>query len=340
MKLQFLAGFLSMGLALSALACGGTEVDVGEFEGYGRGMPGSGLPEGGEILMERVALSPTVAGAEEPVVQQWFYGFQYGGDFMGGVPAGDVDAGGCFPFVSDGEFDASLFPVHDLPVEADDYVDWGDSVQLSGPDGLDVEVPKVVAPAEGIPDNRPSPIRNHREGTWIYGGPSWQLTSEFADHEIVAGGEYTLSINGGEQDITWHFPPQYDFPFNSGVDDVTIPADIGDEGWDVSWESLPNPNTPQTRDHTFPFVALAQFPAEGDRGPTPMYLCVTPSAGPDDGVVVSKEIVDSLPDMGIFQAGRLTHYMEAVTDNDGVERRIDVFSIECSISVFAKEAAE
>ena len=335
MRVQSLANFLFLALAAAAAGCGGTEVDAGSFEGYGRGMPGSGLPEGGEILMERVQISPGASGSDSPVLQNWFYGFQYGGSFQGGIPAGDIDVGGCFPFLRP-DFDESLFPVQDIPVEAEDYVDWGDSVRLTGPDGLDVEVPKVIAPAGGMNDNRPSPVRNHREGTWIYGGPTWQLDSAYADHVIQPGEDYSLSINGGEDEITWTFPPAYDFPFNSGIDDITIPADIPESGWEVPCESIPNPDTPQTREHTFPFLALARFPEEGDFGPTPMYLCVPPSAGPDGGVTVSKEIVDSLPAQGIFQAGRLTHYMDKLVDNDGNERRIDVFSIYCSISVFTK----
>ena len=66
-----------------AAGCGGESVDVTEFDGYGRGMPGSGLAEGGEILMEKLHLSPGAWGGETSALFNWFHGFQYGGDDIG-----------------------------------------------------------------------------------------------------------------------------------------------------------------------------------------------------------------------------------------------------------------
>jgi len=312
-----------------AAACGGDEVDATEFEGYGREMPGSGLPEGGEILMEKVYISRGASGAPQPVLQNWFYGFQYGGAFQGATSGPDGDNGGCFELQH-----PTSFPVHDIPSTEPDYVDWGANIRLQGPGGLDLQVPKVVAPAAGLSDNRPSPVRHHREGTWIYGGPTWQLASDYTDHEIQPGGDYSVTI--GDKTITYKFAPEYDFPLNMGRDDVTIPADVPATGWEVEWEDIPNPNTPHGKGHSFAFLALAKFPADGERGPTPTHLCTTPALE-DGGVVVPKSVVDSIPDMGIIQAGRLTHWMDTMTDNDGEERRLDVFTIYCSISVYTKE---
>jgi hypothetical protein len=195
-------------------------------------------------------------------------------------------------------------------------------------------VPKNVAPAAGLNDNRPSPVRHHREGKWIYGGPTWQLTSGYADHEIQPGGEYSVTI--GDKTISYVFAPEYEFPLNMGIADITIPAEVPDTGWEVTWEDVPIPNTPHGKEHSFPFFAFARPPAEGERGPTPSHICTTP-AKDDGGIVVPKAVYDSIPDVGIAQAGRLTHWMEKMTDNDGNERRLDVFTIYCAISIYQKE---
>src|SRR5690606_26890193 len=121
----------------------------------------------------------------------------------------------------------------------------------------------------------------------------------------------------------------YEFPLGGkvGVEDVTIPATAPEGGFEITWEALENPNTLHSRTHDFAFVAFARFPEEGERQPSALYVCNVDSAPEIDGsVTLTKEQLDSLPEVGIIQAGRLTHYMEEV---DG--KRFDMFAIWCAI---------
>lgn len=311
-------------LALAAVGCGGTDIE--EFGGYGTDMPGSGLADGGEVLLEKIFMSPGLHGGEAGVVNT-FYAFQYGGAFEG---ATDYPAPGeCHLFDH-----PNTFPLHDIPAGPEDYVDWGADISLTGPGlGSALTVPKVIAPAGGLIDNRPSPIRNHREGTWIYGGLEWQ-SQNFQQFDIQEG-EYTVDLNLDSGPLTFNFPPAYDRALDIGTVDIEIPRTAPEGGLEITWEAIPNPDTPHSRLHTFAFFAFAQFPEAGDLGPTPLVLCQPPDTE-DGSLVIPQEILDVLPDMGIAQTGRLSHYMEKLTDNDGVDRRFDLFSIYCSVSVYTK----
>lgn len=313
------------GLACLVLAgCGGE--DITEFEGYGTAMPGSGLEvEGGEALLEKVFLSPGMTGGQAVEVN-WFYSFAFDGGFDG-AESGPAP-GECY------EFDhPTSFPVHDIPAETE-YVDLGDAITLSGPGvpGGSIDVEKVVTEGEEPRiDNRPSPIRSHDEGNWIYGGPRWQ-DGDFQNVDLQEG---YYEIDFGDEQRELYFPPAYDFALNAGREDVVLP-EPGDDGLELTWEEIPNPDSAHGHEHSFVFVNFAAFPdeEEGDLGPTPLYMC-QPDDTEDGQIVIPNEVIEDLPDEGIFQTGRLTHYFDTL---DG-ERRFDLFAIYCAISAYEKEGA-
>lgn len=330
---RILSGSLFTISTLSAAlvaACGGEEIDVTEWEGYGGGIPGANLPEGGEMLIERISISPAASGTEAGVVLNTFHAFQYGGSFMGAqvFPA----PGTCHKMQH-----PINFPVHDIPDTAD-YVDWGESIVLNGPGmGSGVTIPKVIADGTApLTDNRPSPVRNHKEGNWIYGGPTWQGDA-FQGVTIEPGGTYNLDINV-DRTLEFQYPPEFAFAENAGREEVIVP--VGGD-WDLTWEAKQNPNTPHDRGHSFVFVAFAQFPGEGDLGPTPLYLRQPPedATGSVDGsFTIPQSVIDDIPEAGIFQTGRFSHWMEILKDDSGADRKLDLFAIECSVSTYSKAA--
>jgi hypothetical protein len=225
-------------------------------------------------------------------------------------------------------------PIVDIGDDAE-YVDWGDSIQLTGPD-IDLAMPKHVAAADDehpLVDIRPSPTRHHAVGNWIYGGPGWQ-EMELQPIDITPDADYNVNLDG--TDYPFHFPPAYDFPLNAGVDEVVVPKTAPEGGWEVNWERIENPDGEEhTHETSFVFFAFAAFPGEGDLGPTPQYLC-QPLLENDGTMIVPQEVIDDIPDACIFQSGRLTHWMNDVEMN-GEHRRWDQFAIFCSISSYSKE---
>ena len=59
-----------------------------------------------------------------------------------------------------------------------------------------------------------------------------------------------------------------------------------------------------------------------------MFICQPPE-GVDGQIIIPQSVLDQVPDMGIIQNGRLSHYMEKLTANDGEDRRFDLFTIYC-----------
>lgn len=315
------------------VGCGGT--DIAEFEGYGTGMPGSGLPVTGEVLMEKIFISPNLNMGTAGSINTFQFVY-YNSDF-GASEAEQPPPGGCLE-LQHNPSGVDNYPMNDLAADTE-FFDVGDEITVSGP-GISgtLAVPKVVAGVDGMTDNRAgNPQRVIEEGGFIYGGPGWQFGPDgFQDAELQEG-VYTANLGPDIGDRTFNFAPEYDFPLNAGFEDVTIPATAPSGGLEITWEAIPNPNTPHSRTHTFTFITFIQFPnmEAGDRGPTALWLC-TPEDTADGSVFVSQEILDSLPDQGVFNAGRATHYMDIVEDPNGEDKRLDLYTVYCSISMYTK----
>jgi hypothetical protein len=237
----------ALGALIAAFAISGCSGDGNSpFGGYGQGMPGSGLPNGGEVLLQNVHYSAAVFGIGEPVIANLFHAYQVTG-FTDAIDT--PPQGGCFAFEH-----PDTFPVNDIPAGAR-YVDWGNEIRLTGP-GVDKIVPKVTAPLEGMVDNRPSPVRLHREGGFIYGGPTWQ-GANFQDIDLQPGATFSVALDTAE--LTFNMPPEYEFALDIGTAEIEIPADVG-AGLEVTWEALPNPDTPHSHTHSFVFVNFVALP--------------------------------------------------------------------------------
>jgi hypothetical protein len=320
---------VGMCLAPLATACGDDGKSISEFEGYGLGMPGSALAEGGEALLEKMYLSPAITGGDAILINQ-FHAYHYTGSYMGATmfPAFD----GCFEY----DNDPVRFPVHEIKAAASDYADWGASVTLSG-SGLPaagVTVPKVVAPTdEGQFDNRPTPYGpRHPAESIIYGGPTWQGTAaDFQASNIPAGGAYSLNVQNDEgEDLTFNMARSMTFTTVGGgvvgTSDHELPAEAPAGGLVVTWDPQPNPNTPHSRTHDFTFFAIAGGPKT--------IICNTPQDDDPGTATIPKAMYDAnIADGGVVQQGRLTHYQDAV---DG--RKFDLFAIWCAVSGYAKAA--
>jgi len=318
---------------LTAFGCGGE--DIRSFEGYGTGMPGSGLDVGGEIMLEKVHLSGGLTGSGA-VVQNWFHVMQMGGAGYD-APTAAPSPGECYEFNhTPGPNDS--YPMWQVNDEAE-WSDFGANITFSGPgfeDGIDV--PRFIAGPEGQQDNRGgNPNRLLPEGSIIYGGPQWQYEN-FQDIDVEAEAEYVVDL-GDAGTFNFFMPRAYDFPLNIGTEEVEMPRTAPDGGWEITWDPLLNPDTLHSKTHDFTFVTLIQFP--GEIGPdqvmtgTARYIC-QPANGEDGRVVIPQSIIDDMPDAGIIQAGRVTHFMEALEGPDGVERRFDLYAIYCSLSSYSK----
>jgi hypothetical protein len=316
MKLTLMRALISCGLLTGFAACG-DDVSIEEWGGYGNGQPGADLPEGGEILMERVLLSSTLTGAD-PVVQSWFHGYAYDG--VGAALNGPKN-GECVKLTTN-----TTFPAHIIG-PGSTYTDLGDSLHVTGP-GADVTIPKNVAGPEGLRDNRPNPNRLHHEGAFLYGGPAWQGEG-LADVSWEAGAEYTIDVNNGTP-LTMAFPRSYAVPMEMDTKVVSVPA-TGD--WTPEWEALENPDGKEhLRGYDFAFIAFANT----DGGGTAMFLCpADDKPGSDGSVLIPESVIAQIPDQGIIQAGRYTHWQDRLTAD--AEVKIDLFAIWCHIGTYAKE---
>lgn len=294
-------------LASGVLVACGEEQSIEDFEGYGSGQPGTALEEGGEALLERIKLN---IGGELVAQYSTFHAYQYTPASTATLPPAGVcsriDAGTVWPTnLTDGA-----------------HVDWGASIRLTSASGLDLEVPKQVA-ADGatLIDNRPNYNRAH---PFLYGGPGWQEEAMAFD-DVVPGETYAVEI--GDQSFDIVFPPEHTSPY--GIGTSATPVEVPTSGdWEVTWDAVGQvEGATHSRAHHFTFLAFARI---DDSGPIGMYLC---PAAEDGSVTVPADVIATLPDSGIIQHGRLTHYMEAV---DG--RRFDLVAIDCTIGAFAKAA--
>jgi hypothetical protein len=314
-----LVACLSFGAVL-AFGCGGSETNVLEFEGYGSGQPGTNLDEGGEILIERIKLN---VGAGE-VDYSTFHAYQY---------TSATGAGGRLPApgVCEQLKAGTVWPTNELPADAE-WVDWGADVKFTSDQGLDVTVPKMVSTDLAVPelrDNRPNFNRLH---SFIYGGPDWQAgdPAPLAFGNMVNNAKYT--VTAGANTFDFYFPPEHTAPLGIGTtatDPVTIPA--GTEDWLVEWPVVAQAEGLQhTKSHHFAFLAFAEI--DPTYGPIAVGLC---AAAEDGSVNVPRSFIDTvLPDGGVIQHGRLTHYMDEL---DG--RRFDLVAIDCTIGLYGKEGA-
>lgn len=320
-----LALLLSAGMAtVAGFGCGGT--DAGEFCGYGCGQPGSDLPGGGEVLMERIDLYlPGLTPA--PTTYTTFHAYA----FTSAQETAPLPPGGkCTPLV-----EGKNWPTQVFPSDAE-WDDWGDGITLTRADGMTWDVPKVLPAADDDPmtpdfltDNRPNYNRHH---PFLYGGPNWQGTN-FALDSWIESTEYTLSLkNKAGENMSFFTPPFHPEPYGIGnvTDPVIIPGGTAD--WPIDVQLVPQaPGEQHSKQKHFGFLAFGRIDVPPG-APIALYVC--PEAA-DGSITIERSVIDSLPPEGIIQSGRLTHWMDV--DEDG--RRFDLVAIDCTIGWYNKEGA-
>lgn len=313
-----LVACLSFGAVL-AFGCGGNETNVLEFEGYGSGQPGTALPEGGEILIERIKFN--VGQGETDYAT--FHAYQYTSATGNG---GRLPAPGVCEQLKAG----AVWPTNVLPADAQ-WVDWGADVKFTSDQGLDLTIPKVVEAnaGEGVRDNRPNFNRLH---PFIYGGPGWQAPLEspyLAFNDMVNNAKYTVTAGANTWDF--YFPPEHTAPLGIGTANGPAIVPAGTDDWLVEWPVVAQAEGEQhTKYHHFSFLAFAEI--DPDYGPIAVGLC---AAAEDGSVTVPRSFIDTvLPDGGVIQHGRLTHYMDELEG-----RRFDLVAIDCTIGLYEKEGA-
>lgn len=296
------------------MSCGGGDDDGVLNFMYGNGQPGAALEDGGEILLERIKLNVGDGNVEYST----FHAYQFM-PLATSAKRPPVNEGGCL-WLGDGDG----YPTNVIPPEAQ-YVDWGDSIALGAKDGSwSKTVPKIEPEAgeDGLLDNRPNFNRKH---PFLYGGPKWQGDNLAAD-DFQNNATYSVSIPGkGDFDIV--FPPAHTAPLSIGTsnDPVEVPR-TGD--WEVTWPSVAQElGEEHSRSHNFTFMAFAEVDATA-MAPIALFICPAVERGK---MTFSEADLARLPDAGIIQHGRLTHYME---DLDG--SRFDLMAIDCTIGTYAK----
>jgi len=314
-------------LLLGLLASCGDETDISEFT-YGGGQPGAALAEGGEIRHVRVNLLGMAA-------QTWLQVYQYTGPAVSAnAPFAAIPANNPFGNCVDQRNPAnSTWPF--TPITGATYLDLP-SVTVTGP-GITGSLNVVkTAPANTVGN---STFRQH---DFTYGGGAPGDAAYFTAGMTTAamsapGAKYTLDIGKGAP-MEYYIPDTYSTPLNIGATMmVDIPA-----GQDLvlDWTAPANDYGDSGLEHNRKTYFNFTFFADPTAAFAPQFICF-----PDKDMngheighqVVPKAVIDALPAGGLIVHANLAHYMEAREAASGEQRRFDLVSIYCNISLFQKQ---
>lgn len=303
-------------------ACGGT--DVNKFP-YGGGMPGAGLPEGGEIRHENVRILGKT--------QTWIMVYQYKGPTLAQTaPFADptVDAqnpGGKFGDCVDERNTAPTWPF--TPITGATYLTLP-QVKLTGPG--------ITGSLDIKESNPPNKVGNStfRAYDFTYGGGALNAMADVTGFnatltaaEATPDQDYVLDI--GQGPLTYHMPAAFTTPLGiGGAATVMIPKG---KDLEYSWTTPANDRGADGNTHTkntyFNFTLFADPTAASP----PQFICFPDKDGHQ---VVPKAVIDAIPDAGLIVNANLSHYLAKQTAM-GEDRRFDLVSIYCNISAYAKQ---
>ncbi len=308
-----------LALMLPAFACGGG-TDVSEFQ-YGGNQPGASLAEGGEIRHENVR----ILGMP---VQTWIHVYQYSGPEAAAnapFPAPAEGGLGVFGNCVDERAGSPTWPFH--PITGATYLTLP-QVKLSGP-GITGSLDIVETTPPNMVGN--STFRHH---DFTYGGgapgsPPSGFNGTLTAAQSTPGGDYTLNI--GQNDMTYHMPEAYVAPLGiGGADTVMIAAG---QDLEFTWTEPPNDFGDDGFTHNRKTHFNFTFFADPNAANAPQFICFPDSQGHQ---VVPKAVIDLLPAGGLIVNADLSHFLDK-QDAGGTDRRFDLVSIFCNISLYSKQ---
>ncbi len=307
-------------LTVAALGCGGG-TDISKFN-YGGDQPGVDLPEGGEIRHENVR----ILGMPE---QTWAMVYQYKGpSFAQNAPfAEPADGGkGIYGNCVDERNGSPTWPF--TAITGATYINLP-KVSLTGP-GIATSLDIVKTDPPNTVGNS-----NFRKFDFTYGGGAPGDQAGFNASQTTAamstqGGHYTLDIGEGTP-MDYYMPEAYTAPLGiGGAADVIIPRGAPLE---YSWTTPHNDKGASGFEHTKKTYFNLTFFADPTSANPPQFMCFPDTEGHQ---IIPQAVIDALPDGGLIVNANLSHYMEARTV-DGEQRRFDLVSIYCNISLYKKQ---
>ena len=295
MRNRFLA------ITLFAAACGGEEVNVKDFEGYGAGHPGAGKVHGGQIFLEHINTPTGAIGilnglardfTEEPTVAD-------------SLPIPRIPAGTCMDITT------AIFPRP--PAAGSVFQDLGPEMSVSN----------------GVVTHT-APLKQNFTDNLQYGIPLGCALNPFDATTIQAGATYNVQFNGSENlnPSTMYFAPAYEI-FSPPIGKAPVTLTRG-QPLEITWDPIGQDTggTEHTADRTFAFVILLSMPSPVT-GQVKWFCPLNDGAG-YSSFTVPVEVIDSLPAGGIIVSGQQTHMM---AEYNG--RRFDLITIACARSPFS-----
>jgi hypothetical protein len=318
MSAQRSFGFILFGLLAGAAACDdGT--DIGSFS-YGGNQPGEGLAEGGEIRHENVR----ILGLPE---QTWMHVYQYKGPaatanapFPG--PIAGSQYGNC---VDERDPATATWPFK--PITGATYLDLP-QVKVTGT-GISGTLDVVKTDPPNTAGNSTFRMHDFTYGGGAPGDPPSGFNGTLNAAASTPGGSYTLDI--GQGPMTYNMPAAYTTPLGiGGAAKVMIPngADL-----EMNWTAPANDMGANDVEHTRKTHFNFTFFADPTAAFPPQFICFPDVDGHQ---VVPASVINELPAGGLIVHANLSHYLEA-QDADGEQRRFDLVSIFCNISLFEKQ---
>lgn len=304
---------MTMGCAamLCSFGCGEDEADL-EFV-YGKGQPGAGLAEGGEVRFERVKVPTAVAPGGAIVLAQTYFIEAATGDFP--LPA----LGKCNK-VWDPVNANRMWPQGLLTAKT--YTDVGPTVTLNNGSKNIAFNRFTKTGTNTLPENVPS----ERKHDILYAGPG--QTNTISPDDLQYGTTYQITY---ENAVKLHnasvFLPR-DYTITSpkvGSEMVTFT-----KGMDAvfEFESLaPSADVVEhSPDRAFPFVILIEA---GPNGLTHFTHVCLAAAGDGGRMVVPASVLDEASPNGVVLHGQLSHVLDEFKG-----RRFDILGVSCNLSPY------
>jgi hypothetical protein len=311
----------SFGLLLTLTACTDS-VSVIDFP-YGGGQPGVNLPEGGEIRHENVRIRGSA--------QTWVMVYQYTAPstvktapFAAPADSGKGEFGNCV----DERNGAPTWPF--TAITGATYLTLS-KVQLSGPG--------ITGTLDIVKTDPPNKSGNStfRSYDFTYGGGAPGDAKGFNTLKTTpamaqANADYTLDIGKGAP-MTYHMPAAFSTPLSIGlVDTVMIPKN---QDLVMNWTAPVNDKGASGNEHLkttyFNFTLFADPTSTTN---PPLFICFPDVDGHQ---VIPASVINAIPDSGLIVNADLSHYMESREAGMGEQRRFDLVSIYCNISLYSKQ---